>query len=99
MTPVPSRPKGDIIVVVINDYEVLGISEKATGPEIDEAFRRKAVKNNPGLGRVKMSSAEARRESEKLRVVIEAREAIKGRREGLIAAILENIRGIKQGAV
>jgi len=81
------------------DYEVLGISKKATGPEIDAAFRIKAAARNPDLGRAGVSPAEVGRRSKKLREVIEARDTITERRKGLITAILEEIKGIKQEAV
>lgn len=104
MTLVPSRPKDDIMVVMAESdldapYQILGISRRATGPEINEASRREAAKNNPNYRRASMSPAEAGRRSEKLRTVIEARDAITKRRGELIAAILEKIKGIKQEAV
>ena len=87
------------MVVMAGDYEVLGVTPKATGPEIDRAYRRTAAEKNPSFGRADISPAEARRKSEELRKVIEAHDAITRRREQLIAAIQGKIKGIKQGAV
>ena len=38
------------MVVMAGDYEVLGVTPKATGPEIDRAYRRTAAEKIPLLG-------------------------------------------------